>query len=308
MSPRPNFALCRTERGRGRWPSRHQVLNPPTKGNELMGNKPFPVSVNIMSVRAKKGTAHKGESKAKSDQRRAHDADAASLCAPAWFGTVLTPHAKNAKLKPMSHMLSRISLGNNIYVLDNFFTAPECRSWIEYGGTIGFEQIEQAADGEYAHRTNGRIQMFNDGVADYIFKRLEPFLPSSMDGRSGHSCSNNIRLYKYSSGQRFGKHVDDSCLDERSGGESKFTVLIYLCDSSPGSTVLSQCDDGRDDDNCLVGGETVFYNSRDRVLHSVSPAMGRLLLHAQGPRCLTHEGAIVSAGTKYVLRTDVIYK
>ena len=257
-----------------------------------------------MSSRTKKGAKIKGEGMAKSSQARDPAADDASLCAPAWFAAAITPHAKNAKLKSKSNILSRISLGNNIYIIDTFFLAAECLAWIEYGETSGFEQIEQAADGEYAHRNNGRIQLFNDSVADNIFKRLEPFLPPLMDGCTVHSCSNNIRLYKYATGQRFGKHVDESCLDEKSGGESKFTVLIYLCDSSGGA--LPRCD--ATDDNCVAGGETVFYNSRDRELHSVSPAMGRLLLHAQGARCLTHEGAMVHAGTKYVLRTDVIYR
>ena len=56
-------------------------------------------------------------------------------------------------------------------------------------------------------------------------------------------CSSNVRLYKYSEGMRFGRHVDGSHAD--SGGSlSQYTVLIYLNDASHSS---------------LRGGATAFY-------------------------------------------------
>ena len=36
------------------------------------------------------------------------------------------------------------------------------------------------------------------------------------------------------------------------------------------------------------------------------PRLARLL-HGHGARCLTHEASVVTEGTKYVLRTDVLY-
>ncbi|KIY94872.1 hypothetical protein MNEG_13090 [Monoraphidium neglectum] len=58
----------------------------------------------------------------------------------------------------------------------------------------------------------------------------------------------------------------------------------------------------------LHGGETVFYGARNRVVASVAPQPGLALLHLHGEdRCLEHEGAAVLAGTKYVLRSDVVF-
>ena len=85
-------------------------------------------------------------------------------------------------------------------------------------------------------------------------------------------------------------HVDGAQrLDD--GSETEFTTLLYLNDG-------------------FAGGHTVFYESHapnGRELLRVAPRRGAVLLHAHGERCLTHEGARVDAGTKYLLRTDVAY-
>lgn len=58
----------------------------------------------------------------------------------------------------------------------------------------------------------------------------------------------------------------------------------------------------------VVGGETVFYDHRGRLVASVRPQAGLALLHLHGERrCLEHEGAEVLGGVKYVLRSDVVF-
>lgn len=57
-------------------------------------------------------------------------------------------------------------------------------------------------------------------------------------------------------------------------------------------------------------GETLFYSGhgpRAPELFRWQPRAGAALLHAHGDRCLTHEGAEVRGGTKYLLRTDLAY-
>lgn len=103
------------------------------------------------------------------------------------------------------------------------------------------------------------------------------------------SCNPLIRLYKYSEGQRFGKHVDQSNR-LADGSVTEFTLLIYLNED-------------------FDGGETVFYESHfgGQEAYRFSPKAGAMLLHAHGERCLTHEGMNVTRGVKYVLRSDVAY-
>lgn len=173
--------------------------------------------------------------------------------------------------------------------VSHFLLPEECRAFVIYGESKGFEQTRQVATQEYAHRNQGRLSMDLEGLAEAIFQRSFPFLPAEIDNERPVGCSSNIRLYRYEAGDSFGRHVDQS------DGASKLTALIYL----------------NMDEMELQGGETIFYDAMDesQVFASFSPATmgGCLVLHGHGARCLTHEAALVTKGTKYVLRTDVLY-
>ena len=90
-----------------------------------------------------------------------------------------------------------------------------------------------------------------------------------LNGRKACACSPNIRLYKYTVGQRFGKHVDVSSR-LRDGSETQFTLLCYLNEVG------------------LSGGETRFYPQRADEI-SVSPRAGMALFHRHGMDCWLHE-------------------
>ncbi|KAJ1416675.1 hypothetical protein B484DRAFT_454241 [Ochromonadaceae sp. CCMP2298] len=188
----------------------------------------------------------------------------------------------------------------------------------------------------YAHRDNGRVQLNDAEFAAQLFERLRPFLPP-LGPLSPLGCSANIRLYRYCRRQRFGKHVDEAHEDEALGGSTHFTVLVYLNGAKGCVGVESLATGGRLSQTqgtgaqeaqvqgvqaqdtgaqqaqtqgvCdLLGGETIFYAGiYGHKLLSVSPQRGLLLLHGHGAHCLTHEGAEVTRGVKYLLRTDVVY-
>lgn len=151
-----------------------------------------------------------------------------------------------------------------------------------------------------------RVQAFRDN--DRITKQLPDFaallwertgLRAVCEGLRYQGCSpvglhSNLRFYRYKTGQRFGKHVDDS--ESLPGGRSTgYTVLMYL--NSAGVK-----------GGALEGGETVFYGEHGQRLRAVRPKCGMALLHLHGDECLEHEGAEVSAGAKYVLRSDVVFE
>lgn len=43
-----------------------------------------------------------------------------------------------------------------------------------------------------------------------------------------HSFNSHIRLYKYTPGQHFGQHYDDSVRDPLTGAKSEWTLLVYV--------------------------------------------------------------------------------
>lgn len=236
--------------------------------------------------------------KQKRQQKRLSSTTPGDLCSSTVSlsakNSLITPFRDGSPLEMHDYTITRLDIGHHIHVVDNFLVPWECHTWIEFGNSKGFQLSLQQESPDYAYRNNGRMQLMSSVIARRIFDRLRPLLPL-IDGANPIGCSENLRLYKYEAGQRFGKHIDESHVCEVDGkrGETKFTLLIYLNGA---------------EDSSLSGGHTVFYTSHTGpLLTSIAPSAGRLLLHGHGRRCLTHEGAEVTGGEKYVLRTDVVY-
>ena len=82
-------------------------------------------------------------------------------------------------------------------------------------------------------RKCGRLHRDSPRFADAIWRRLSSALPLELvAGRAPIGCNPNIRLYKYSKGDRFGRHVDGSNAIGARGLTTEATVLLYLNDSN----------------------------------------------------------------------------
>lgn len=76
-------------------------------------------------------------------------------------------------------------------------------------------------------------------------------------------------IVRYKAGQRFGRHIDES-VDLEDGKSTHYTLLIYL---SGGFKPKAKNDVSTPQDSSsepLVGGETVFYGSRNSVVAEVA--------------------------------------
>jgi hypothetical protein len=211
--------------------------------------------------------------------------------------------------------------------------------WIDYaeGGMIGdggWDKVSHPATKWIAHRECGRIQRSDWDMSHRLFRRIEgivrrispqlniadeaALLSNLVNVRSRGgveksggpppskkyrpvTCNPNLRLYKYTKGQWFGRHVDESNeidFPPRNSGDLVVDGLLSAVDARDGRlrteiTVLFYLSSCR-------GGATRFHLPQGRK-SSVAfvPEEGAVLLHVHGDHCLEHEAEPVLEGVKY---------
>lgn len=77
--------------------------------------------------------------------------------------------------------------------------------------------------------------------------------------------------------------------------QTHYTIQLYLNDSAE-----------NDPNSDLVGGATAFLTRKSDGRVDVNPKAGSVLIFQHSG--LLHEGARVEKGTKYTMRTDVLYE
>jgi predicted 2-oxoglutarate/Fe(II)-dependent dioxygenase YbiX len=157
---------------------------------------------------------------------------------------------------------------------------------IEAAEAQGFEAatIEGGRRMDPDIRNNWRTFIKDDNLADELWLRTQSLLPRKVKGWQIVGLYESIRFYRYENEQRFAPHYDGPTVRARDE-KSFLTFMVYL------------------NDDC-EGGETVFFERDGTERFRVEPEAGAALVfdHAQ-----FHEGAAVTRGRKYVLRTDVMY-
>jgi hypothetical protein len=175
-----------------------------------------------------------------------------------------------------------------IHTRASFISQEECKALIDLSNSLGFADATlegkwKAPRGFFVSngRHNSRAAIEDFELADALWQRVKRIVPKKIDDKSVIGLNERLRFYRYTSGQRFAAHLDGYFI--RSEFErSLLTLILYLNED-------------------FTGGETFFLNSETLV----APQTGKALVFAHQ---LWHEGLPVKSGTKYILRTDVIYR
>ena len=178
--------------------------------------------------------------------------------------------------------------GDRIFVVHDFLTDEECRSFVARSEQAGYDEatITTASGFVMAKdiRDNARLILDDGALAHTLWQRAQPFVPQTIEAWHVVGFNERFRFYRYDVGQKFEPHFDGYFRREN-GDQSQLTFMVYLISD-------------------ITGGETKFYDEDSMLRLAVRPESGMALcfVHLQ-----LHEGAPVVKGRKYVLRTDVMY-
>jgi len=160
-------------------------------------------------------------------------------------------------------------------LLPKVVTQAECGALIAAAERQGFEKTGNRYPGDY--RNNDRLVRDDAELAAWLFERIRSKLPGEPLG-----LNPRFRFCRYRDGQQFTVHRDGAWAPSPAA-RTTMTVQVYLNGASE-----------------FTGGATRFTESG----LTVTPEQGLAIVFDHR---LWHEGCAVTAGTKYVLRSDVLY-
>lgn len=220
--------------------------------------------------------------------------------------------------------------GRHATVLDNVLTPQECALLLALAERSATDQarpwqpamVNMGAGREVlepAYRNSDRIVWDEDEVVRRLWARLRlarhadgapffaddgPLAWAAGDAVDGGwrfwGLNRRMRFLRYGPGQFFRPHCDGTYEEVSEGRHRRtyYTVHFYLNDS-----VQAVGDDAGAD---LRGGATCFLSYDEKRRLNVDPKAGRALIF-QHPR-MYHAGDDVLAGTKYTMRTEMMYE
>jgi predicted 2-oxoglutarate/Fe(II)-dependent dioxygenase YbiX len=178
--------------------------------------------------------------------------------------------------------MERIDVKPGIYLINDFLSQDECDNLVRTSENLGYEAAKVNLDGEQQLftmvRNNERVLHKNEDWADVYWNRLESFV-EDIGNSKAIGLNEMFRFYKYTNQQRFKKHRDGSYIRTQTE-YSLLTFMVYLNDD-------------------YKGGRTLFEDCH------IVPERGTALIFRHE---LKHEGEKILAGTKYVFRSDIMFR
>lgn len=175
-----------------------------------------------------------------------------------------------------------IEHSNDVFTIQNLWSPSVCQQFIHKSEKEGFEgALVNTINGPVkmeSFRNNDRLFWEDEELAAQIWNEIEDFVPHDLGEYQAIGLNELFRFYRYDVDQQFNWHYD-APYQRNQNEQSFYTFMIYLNDN-------------------FEGGATAFHG------FEVAPSLGDGLLFFQE---LEHAGLPLTAGRKYILRTDVMY-
>ena len=183
--------------------------------------------------------------------------------------------------------------GRLAFILDNVLTEAECSDWIQITEDQGYEPALLNVGGGHQQlcpevRNNERCILDSVEKANMIWERIKYYIPDVWKNKyKVVGLNERLRFLKYGPGEYFAPHQDGKYIRPDGSEESFITVQLYLNEG-------------------FEGGNTTFMKRfTNGVNVGVIPKIGRVLVFQHD---IQHEGSLLVQGTKYTMRTDIMYK
>lgn len=174
----------------------------------------------------------------------------------------------------------------------NILSPEACAEIIAAGERTGFDQAPITTARGFVMRpdirNNTRVMFDDHDLAADLWSRLQPWPRWKRVPDTAIGLNERFRIYRYAPGQRFNWH-HDGAFRRDAHEQSRLTLLLYLNEDYEGGTTDLQ----------------VWPDSGRPEVHRIHPQTGMALAFVHR---LRHQGAKVTSGVKYVLRTDVMYR
>ncbi|HMY21075.1 MAG TPA: 2OG-Fe(II) oxygenase [Polyangium sp.] len=197
----------------------------------------------------------------------------------------------------------REDIDKGVYVLHGVLSPKECKRLIETARGIGFTHAGLAIGNDtyrvnLAARNNTRVVIDAPKMALELWERVKTLVDPQHEGSELRGLNDRFRVYQYDVGQRFFPHVDVRTMVPR--GETRESFMIYLNDGFEGGA--TRFFEVKEKSSRRGEGRGRKFDNRVRL--SVRAPVGSVVVF---DHLLLHEGAEVTAGVKYAVRSDLIY-
>ena len=197
---------------------------------------------------------------------------------------------------------------SSAFILENVLSSEECQRFIDVTEQLGYtEDAPVSLPHSFRHMQNCNW-LVHASVADTIFARIVSSLPAAaskvVDG-AAVGLNARFRCYKYQAGDYFKYHTDGSWPGSLALPDSQGKLKLEwdaFGDRWSHYTFLILLSDG------YTGGRTLFKTASGTI--AVRTPKGAVLCFPHGghPLHLLHAGELLDVGTKYMIRTEILYK
>jgi predicted 2-oxoglutarate/Fe(II)-dependent dioxygenase YbiX len=188
-----------------------------------------------------------------------------------------------------------------VFHLLNVLSDEECDRFVQISEALGYHGDAPVSLPRRIRHNNNFNWIVDESVDGPIWDRCRRFFRvSEFDGQRPLGLNARFRFYRYVAGDFFNPHTDGAwpgsrvingqlVADAYGDRLSQLTALIFLSDG-------------------YEGGHTLFHMGPTSIVPVHTPKGAILCFpHGTHPQHCVHAGEEVTAGRKYIVRTDVLY-